>query len=163
MGGSHKIQHAKHVYELPFRRDTGDLKWGRGKSQTHWPQLAIKDRYFGNHWWWWLKLWCLMWGQSPFIVMEKLKPVSSLLVMGHHIEACGLWQDCVSASSTSLDVGFFLIYPMCRSCSVSAWIFFSEKFSIYSFRYSVSMKGGNFRILLCHHLELEHVFFFLHS
>ena len=51
--------------------------------------------------------------------------------------------------------GFSLIHPMCRNHLASFWVFFRGNFSICSCRFGVFMGGGEFRIFLCCHLELE--------
>ena len=62
--------------------------------------------------------------------------------------------------------GYYLIFPMCRSCSASFWISLTGNFSRCSYTFNASMEGEKCRSLLCCHLGLFQVclllfFFFL--
>lgn len=61
-------------------------------------------------------------------------------------------------NTTHFNAGFFFIHLMCKSHSASFLISFKRNYSIYSCRFSVSVGGGDFKILLCCHLESEHSF-----
>lgn len=53
----------------------------------------------------------------------------------------------------SIWCGFFLIYPTCRSYSSSFLVSSRENYSICSCRFGVSMRRGEFRMLLSCHFE----------
>ena len=67
-------------------------------------------------------------------------------------------RECLSLSYTLQCgwCGYFLICPVCRSCSASFQISCRENCSVCSYRSvcPMSMGGGEFRSLLCHHLVL---------
>lgn len=58
---------------------------------------------------------------------------------------------------------FFLIYPVCKSHSANFGVTFSKYCCTCSYKVCVSVGGGEFKILLCYHLEPEHYFFSLSS
>lgn len=65
----------------------------------------------------------------------------------------GFWQDYVSVTSTHLHVAF--LPRFWRSCSPSYQVYFRKKnCCICSYRFGVSMGGGDFRVFLLCHLEL---------
>ena len=39
-----------------------------------------------------------MWGSNPLLFTEKLRVVSSLLIVGHHMGGWDLWRDCLLTS-----------------------------------------------------------------
>lgn len=70
--------------------------------------------------------------------------------------------DCISDSSSHFDVGFFLICLICKSHSASFKLFFSEEIVPYITVDSEFVGGGEFRIPLHGHLELEpHILVFV--
>ena len=66
----------------------------------------------------------------------------------------GLWQVCVSASPTHLNVGIFLFAQNVRVTQLVSE-FLSGGIALCVARDLVSMGTGEFRSLLCHHLEPE--------
>ena len=72
----------------------------------------------------------------------------------------GLRRQCVSASPTHFDVGFFLC-AWCVGVTRLVSGFLLEDCSIGSCRSGMSVGGGEFRILLCRHLEPEPPFTFI--
>lgn len=60
----------------------------------------------------------------------------------------------VSASCTYFHVGSLLVSIICQSHSTSLWMSFRGKCSLGGCMFGVSMGGEEFRILLCHCLEL---------
>ena len=63
------------------------------------------------------------------------------------------WQECLSLSFVFW-CGYFLIYLMCRSHSVSFWISFWETCSMGSCTFGVFLRRMKLRRLLCCHLSL---------
>lgn len=66
---------------------------------------------------------------------------------------------CLSLS----DPFYYRYFPsgwMCRCRSTSFWIFRRGSCSVYICIFGMSMGGGKFRSLLCHHLGPESIFFF---
>lgn len=97
----------------------------------------------------------LVWGSNSLLLREKLQVLSSLLIIDCSYQGWVLWWDCVSISASHFDVDFFLICPICRSQSPSFYIFSRGNFFLCSYWFNVSTGGGEFRITLCYHLELE--------
>lgn len=71
-------------------------------------------------------------GSNPLLFREKPRVVSSLLTADCHVRMGFMVRLCFSFSYTLL-CGFFLIYPMCKSCSVIFWVVFSGNCFVYSF------------------------------
>ena len=67
-------------------------------------------------------------------------------------QAWGLWPDCVSAFPTHFIV-YLLTGPMCRSHSAGFCISFIGKCHVNSYTAGASMKAGELRSFLCHHLD----------
>ena len=51
------------------------------------------------------------WVQNPSLLREKL-------AIAYPVWGGGLWREWISVFPTHFNVGVFLIYPMCRSCSL---------------------------------------------
>ena len=85
-------------------------------------------------------------GSSGFWVPSRLKV------------ACQEWhlqRDCVSAFHACFDVGS-LSFAQCEGVALLIFrVFFRGNCSIFSYRFGVSMGGGEFRVLLRCHLESE--------
>lgn len=73
------------------------------------------------------------------------------------LRECGLWWHCVFASPPRFHVVVFppCPPPRCKSCSASFCTSFRGNFSVSSYRFSVSVQGSEFRILLRQHPEQE--------
>lgn len=82
-------------------------------------------------------------GPNLSFLREKFGVVSSFLTVG----GC--------PSLFCFVMGFFLSCSMYRSYSSSVWVSSRGYCSVCRCRFSVSFGGGEFRILLCHHLQLE--------
>lgn len=96
-------------------------------------------------------------GFKPLVLREKLVFVSSLLIMG----CVGGWlHGAIAASPARFSVGFFS-FCQCVGVTQPVWGFFSENCCICSCRFSVSVGGDGFRILLRCHLGLEPKCFYM--
>lgn len=90
-------------------------------------------------------------GFKPFAPQGEALSFSSLIVR-HHTRG---WKRLCLSLSYPLRCGFPLTSLMCRICSASFQGFFSEEIAPYVAVDSVSLGGGELRIFLCHHLEVE--------
>lgn len=83
---------------------------------------------------------------------EEAWSLSSFLIVGRHAGVVYMVRLCLSLSYR-FRCGCFHICLMWRNCSARFVVSFRENCSIRSYRFAVSLSGGEFRILLCHHLE----------
>lgn len=71
------------------------------------------------------------------------------------IVAAVIYGEIMSQPLLSISVWAFSHVLMCRSCMSRFWVSFKGNYSVFSYRYGVSVGGGDFRILLHHHIEPE--------
>lgn len=93
-------------------------------------------------------------GLSPSLLRDKLGVVEFLPDCGSHAGG-GAYSEIVYQPLLPISMWVFLVRPMCRSHSGSFEVSFRGNCSMYNCRFSVSLEGGEFMILLRCHLELE--------
>lgn len=94
--------------------------------------------------------WC---GVKPFAHQKKAQGFQLHSDYGLPCWEWGLWKYCISPSLKNFDIGYF---SFAWNVGFTQLIFFPRgNCSICSCTFDVSMGGGEFKILLCCHPELE--------
>ena len=115
--------------------------------------LAFKARCFGGSLSGeGLKSWGTRYGSNPSLLKEKPWGLSFLLIVVGAL-GLGLMVKLIISLSYLLQCGFFLIHPICRSCSASFWVLSRGNCSIGSCRFGVSVGGHELENLLNRVLE----------
>ena len=93
---------------------------------------------------------CPLWDSNPSLIREKLRVLNFILTMGHRAQGVGFVVRFCASLSYLLWCGLSLL------CLVPGFSFFFRwSCSVCSWRFSVFLEGGEFRILLCCYPELE--------
>lgn len=98
-----------------------------------------------------------MWGYKSFTPQGEPGVVSSLQIVGHRV-GDAVYDKTVSQLLLPILRLFFFLFLIClmgRSSSSSFLVTFGENCSIGNCRFSVSIGGDEFKILLCCRLVLE--------
>lgn len=93
-------------------------------------------------------------GFKLFIPREKLKVVGSLLIVGHHTRG-GFYGKIVFQPFLLLQCEYFLSFTQCVGVTQLVFGFSWGNCSVYSYRFDVSLGGGEFSVLLCCYIESE--------
>lgn len=104
---------------------------------------------------------CQTWDSKLSLFREKCVFASFLLTVGHYMGVRFMVRLCLSLSYC-FDVGFFL-FAWYKRVTQLVFLFVSPRgnCSICSSVFSVFVGGSGFRILLCHHLQPEPVYFYM--
>ena len=96
-----------------------------------------------------------MWVSNPSLLKEKFGVVNSLLIVGC-LDGSKVDGETVSQPLLPILMWIFFLFTCCVGVvQLVLRFFFRGNCSVCSCRFGVSIGGGEFRILLCCHLELE--------